>query len=141
MDQLRIIFTVIYILVDLAYVVYSKPVYDYVVKQIQGSSMRSLNGKMSYFAFVGAYTCMALGWYFFAAGTATLWAKTMHSLYAAFLAGLVFGLTVIGTFNFTLYLMFDKYTIHILLRDMLWGVGWATTATVAYMVLRGTNVS
>jgi len=136
MDSSRLIFAVAYIVIDLIYVVSSNPVYDEVVKRIQGSSMRGLKGPMSYFAFVGAYTCMALGWYFFAAGTATLWAKTMHPLKAAFLSGLIFGLTVIGTFNFTVYLMFNEYSTSILMRDMLWGVGWATISTMAYIYLK-----
>ena len=136
MDYTRLVFVVAYIIIDLVYVVLSKPVYDLVVKSIQGEFMRSLSGIGSYIAFFGAYTCMALGWYFLAAGTGLRWSKTgtMSPMVAGTLAGLVFGLSVIGTFNFTLYLMFKNYNAKIVMRDMLWGVGWPTVITMIYVV-------
>jgi len=140
MDTLRLVFTAIYILIDLVYVVFSKPVYDEVVKAIQGEYMAPVSGLAKGIAFVGAYTCMALGWYFLAAGTAMTWSKTntsssMSPLKAGALAGLVFGLAVIGTFNFTLFLMFKNYNLRILARDMTWGIGWPVVATIIYTLL------
>lgn len=44
MDYTRLVFVVAYIIIDLVYVVLSKPVYDLVVKSIQGEFMRPLSG-------------------------------------------------------------------------------------------------
>lgn len=130
MNVTRLIFAFMYIIFDLVYVVFSKPAYDAVVKNIQGYGMGA-----DYFAIVGAYSCMALGWYVLAAGTAEVWAKTLKSVpayVAGALAGLVFGLATIGMFNFTVHAMFKNYDWKIVARDMTWGIGWPTVLTAAY---------
>ena len=77
---------------------------------------------------------MGLGWFFLAAPTAERWAKTMHPAIAGLLAGLLYGILVIGTFNFTLNAMFDKWAGKIMIRDLMWGIGWGTLVTVIYSV-------
>lgn len=129
MDITRLVFAVVYILVDVVYVIASKPVYNAVVKSIQGSNMVA-----DYFAIFGAWLCMGLGWYVLAAGTAKTWTKTMMvpKYVAGALAGLVFGLATIGMFNFTVHAMFRNYDWSIVVRDMIWGIGWPTCLAAVY---------
>jgi len=129
MWKLRLLFTFIYIIVDLCYVGISKGAYDNAAKMIQGSPMSARIPTA-----LAAYSCMALGWYVFAAQTAEKWSLQMNPILAGFLSGLVYGLLVIGTFNFTLNAMFDKWSNGIMKRDMLWGIGWGTLVTVLYMI-------
>ena len=129
MWKLRLLFTFIYIIVDLCYVGISKGAYDNAAKMIQGSPMSARIPTA-----LAAYGCMALGWYVFAAQTAEKWSLQMNSILAGFLSGLVYGFLVIGTFNLTLNAMFDKWSNGIMKRDMLWGIGWGTLVTVLYMI-------
>lgn len=130
MWKLRLIFAAIYIVIDICYVALSKGAYDNAVKMIQGSPM---SGRIP--AALAAYSCMAIGWYVFAAQTAERWALQINPILAGFLSGFVYGLLVIGTFNFTLNAMFNKWSDGILKRDMLWGIGWGTLVTIIYIVL------
>jgi uncharacterized membrane protein len=79
---------------------------------------------------------MALGWYFLAANQADTWSKHMPAYQAGAFAGLVYGLAVYGTFNFTLHVMFNNYDVNIVLRDLSWGVIWATISTMLYAVFK-----
>lgn len=131
--QLRLIFVATYIVGDLFYVSTSKSVYDAAVTKIQGSPMPSSPSR--YIAAAAAWSCMALGWYFLTARVTELWAsKGMNPVLAGFLAGLINGLAVIGTFNLTLYAMMDKWAGAIMIRDMIWGIGWVTLLTTVYGV-------
>jgi uncharacterized membrane protein len=129
MWKLRLLFTFIYLIVDIIYVGISKGVYDNATKMIQG---RPMSARIP--AALAAYACMALGWYVFAAQTAERWSLQMNPILAGFLAGLVYGLLVIGTFNLTLNAMFDKWSGNIMIRDMIWGIGWGTTVTIIYII-------
>lgn len=135
MDIGRLLFTITYVVVDLMYVVFSKPAYDAVVKDIQGVGM-TLSGPGDYLAMMGAYTCMAIGWYVIVAGTVKTWVKSMNvpPYVAGALAGFVYGLATIGMFNFTVHIMFKKYDWPIVARDMAWGIGWQTIIAAMYAV-------
>ena len=131
MWKLRLVFTFIYILVDIVYVGISKKVYDNAAKMIQGTPMSARIP-----AALAAYACMGLGWYVFAAQTAERWSSDIHPILAAAFAGLIYGLLVIGTFNFTLNAMFDKWSNGIMTRDLTWGIGWGTLVTVLYIMTK-----
>ena len=132
MLKYRYIFVAIYLVVDLIYVTLSKGTYDNAVKMIQGKSM-PIPARFS--SALAAYTCMVLGWFFLAAPTAERWSKTMHPALAGFLAGLVYGLLVIGTFNFTLNAMLDNWSGYIFIRDLLWGISWSIIITTTYSIV------
>jgi len=130
----RIIFAVIYILIDLLYVYLSKGVYDNAVAAVQGGPMPT--GITRIIAAVGAWTCMAVGWYFLTTSLVDKWVSSgMSPLRAGALAGFINGIVVIGTFNLTLHAMFIKYGAAIMTRDMLWGIGWVTVLTIIYSII------
>jgi hypothetical protein len=130
MDK-RLLFAFIYIFVDLIYVYSSKLVYDLAVINIQGSPMPM--GVSRIVAAVAAWTCMALGWYFLTTtAVEKLMKNGMSALKAGAFAGFINGLAVIGTFNLTLHAMFANYGATIMIRDMLWGIGWVTLLTIIY---------
>ena len=130
----RLFFAVLYIVIDLVYVSLSKSVYDAAVKGIQGSPMPT--GTTRIIAAVGAWTCMAVGWYFLTTALVDKWVTAgMSAAAAGALAGFINGLVVIGTFNLTLHAMFANYGAAIMTRDMLWGIGWVTVLTTIYSVV------
>ena len=133
----RLFFAIIYIIVDLVYVASSKPVYDAVVKRIQGAPIAPITGLGGYAVVLLTYTCMALGWFVLAAGTIDNWPASLPVYFRGALSGFVFGLACIGTFNLTSHLMFKNYDLAIVARDMTWGIGWATLVTTLYACFRG----
>jgi uncharacterized membrane protein len=135
MDKYRLIFVATYLVIDLIYVTISRNTYNSVVKNIQGAYMPPITGTRIGAVFA-AYTCMALGWYFLAANQADAWAKRMPAYQAGALAGLIYGLAVIGTFDFTLHVMLDNYDVNIVMRDLAWGVSWAVISTTLYAVCK-----
>jgi uncharacterized membrane protein len=133
-DNLRLIFVILYIVGDLFYVSMSKSVYDEAVIKIQGNPMPSSTTR--YIAAASAWFCMAIGWYFLTSQVTELWIrKGVQPILAGFLAGLINGLAVIGTFNLTLYAMMNKWEGAIMIRDMIWGIGWVTVLTIFYALL------
>lgn len=124
--QLRGIFVGVYLLVDILYVYLSSTVYQSAARSISGKSFPSGTGRMA--AAVIAWGCMALGWYFLAAPAA----EATKSLGKAVLIGFIYGLAIIGTFNFTLTAMFEGWSGSILVRDLVWGISWATLSIGLY---------
>lgn len=119
----RVAFTVVYILVDIVYVMIARDTYMKVVHDIQKGATQFTSARV--LAAIAAYSCMALGWWF-------LVAPVIEASGAGLLPGFVYGLTLYGVFNFTNYAMFDKYTPRILTQDLLWGISWVTVLSVAY---------
>jgi uncharacterized membrane protein len=127
----RILFAVLYLVVDIVYVAIASPIYMQVVKAIQQKEtpFNVYRG----IAALAAYLCMALGFVILVApAIERLLASGMCASRAGIAIGFTFGLVLYGVFNFTNYAMFADYTPWILLQDMLWGVTWATTASVLY---------
>jgi uncharacterized membrane protein len=130
----RLLFAFLYIIVDLIYVYTSKSVYDNAVTNIQGSPMPT--GLSRIIAAMIAWTCMALGWYYLTASYVnTLIASGVSPLRAGAFAGFINGLAVIGTFNFTVHAMFTNYGAKIMIRDLMWGIGWVTLLTIMYAII------
>ena len=136
MDYLRLAFALIYIVVDIVYVTYSRSVYDAVVHKIQGSPM-TLSGTADYLAVLGAYICMALGWYLILTELVKMWVNTskLPPVLSGALVGFVYGLATIGMFNFTTHAMFKNYDWKIVRRDMTWGIGWQTVLAATYALI------
>ena len=130
-QQLRVFFAVLYIVIDIVYVYFSKNVYDEAVIRIQGNPMPV--GPTRIIAAMSAWICMSIGWYFLTTTLADKWiASGMSPIAAGAAAGFINGLVVIGTFNLTLHGMFTNYGSTIMTRDMIWGIGWVTVLTILY---------
>jgi len=135
MNSAALIAVGIYLSVDIAYVILSKDFYQSVVQKIQGkpSTPRS---SVVLAAFL-AYSCMALGFLVLVVPLVTKrMDEGMGIMRAALPIGVTYGLVMYGVFNFTLHAMFDNYTLHVILRDLIWGVMWATTSTIIFATIK-----
>ena len=132
MQGLRIIFAFIYLFVDISYVLASQKTYAAVTKRIQGFDFPK--GRL--LGAVVAYAALTLGWFAFAAPTALqMVSKGTHPAVAGALAGMLYGFVVYGVFNGTLYVMLQEWNVAISMRDMLWGITWASLATCMYAIV------
>jgi uncharacterized membrane protein len=127
----KLFFLFIYLAGDLFYVVYSNPIYQQSVFAIAHHDMP---GAMRPYAILGAYGCMALGWLIFAVPTADRWSGYFYRPIAGLLAGMTYGITLIGTFNFTLNLMFEGWAGAIVTRDLTWGICWSAVSVCLYTI-------
>jgi uncharacterized membrane protein len=129
MDK-RILFVIIYIIVDIMYVYISKNRYDKTVINIQNASMPN-----RYIIALNAWICMAIGWYFLTTALLDKFIRNgMSPISAGALSGFITGLTIYGTFNFTIRAMFINYDIPLLIRDMIWGTSWLSIITIIYSI-------
>lgn len=128
MENIAYLFVAIYLAVDVLYITIAKPVYNKVVKKIQGKEM-SLK-KNSYLVAVLSYIILGLGWLFFVANTISATTTFVELLQRA----VMYGLVVYGVFNTTLYVMLENWDAIISIRDTVWGVGWITTISCAYLI-------
>ena len=127
-NLLKLIFAIVYLVVDLTYVFISKGFYTNVAVRIQGSSFppsRFMGAMLAYIALV-------VGWWFFAANLANIFSQRLSPFVAGAIAGALYGFVVYGVFNGTLYVMFDEYKTNVVLRDLLWGIVSASTITAFY---------
>lgn len=131
----ELVFVAIYILVDIVYVSFSKPVYADAVKKISGKEIPV--GRPMFFIVVGmAYAAMVVGWLLLVVPAF----KYMVSIgvvrwIAGLVCGLAYGVALYGVYNFTMYATFEGWDNKILARDLVWGISWATLLTVGYATL------
>ena len=116
----------------MCYVAMSQSVYSNAVVAIQGHGMPAAKRLPVVLA---AYVCMAVGWFVFVAPSV----EGARSLGRAAAIGLAYGVAIIGTFNFTLSAMLDKWSGAIMYRDLAWGISWATTSAVIYYLVQNVN--
>lgn len=127
--DLRVYFVVLYLVVDVAYVMWAGKFYEAAVRRIQGSGFPP--GRM--WAGGLAWAWLALGWALLAAPAATRWMEAGWSpALAGGLAGAIYGLTVYMVYNLTLYVQFQNYGMDVVVRDVAWGTGWAVVLTIGY---------
>lgn len=125
----------IYLAVDITYVVLSRGYYNEVVKKIQGFPMEIRWD--SYVVAAISYAILTLGWIVFVGNP-----LTSNSSYKDLLtSGVVYGLTVYGIFNTTLYVMFKHWDYKVSIRDTLWGVSWITLSAAIYLYLLKTFIN
>lgn len=129
--DIRYLFVIIYLLVDIAYVMLSTPVYQKVIKAIQG---HPTNQPFGLLAGALAYSIMGAAWLFFAPSMIATLQKSyrVSRVAAGAITGFMLGLTIYGVFNFTNHAMFDKWSWPIIARDMAWGISWLTALTTSY---------
>lgn len=125
--EVKYLFVVIYIVIDIAYITLSADFYSNVVKNIQGKEI--VLTPSSYVSLVLAYLILAFAWIFIVADRLNEESTYMDALFIAF----VYAISVYGVFNTTLYVLFEKWDIFTALRDTAWGVTCITSLTLAYL--------
>ena len=134
----KLLFVIVYLIVDIIYITLSKTYYLGVFDKIQhGDSISFNTDYLRYFGIVGAYFAMAIGWYYLAAGTANTWIaeKRFSSPYiAGLLAGAIYGFALYGTYNFTNYVTLKNYDTGIIMRDLGWGTAWGAVSVMLYTI-------
>jgi uncharacterized membrane protein len=112
---------VVLLLLDAAYIIVTKSLWDVQVASIQRVSMQ-----IRVLGAIVCYTLLTLGLYYFIL-------RTRRSPLDAFLLGLL----VYGVFDSTNYAMFKKWDWKIAVMDTLWGGSvFALTTIVVYAILR-----
>jgi uncharacterized membrane protein len=130
------VFIAIYLIVDIIYVTMSKSVYNRAVRGISGADLPVTKPSFFVYAFI-AYASMAIAWLVLVVPTVYyMISKGTAKWKAGLIAGLAYGLGVYGVFNGTLYTMFTEWNHAIAIRDMLWGISWATLLTTMFAITR-----
>lgn len=124
--ELKYLFVVIYIIIDIIYITLSAPFYSKTVQNIQGTPIKLKPS--SYVALIVAYIILGFGWMFIVAERITSKTKISSVIFMA----IIFALSVYGVFNATLYVLFDNWDIQTVIRDTLWGVVCITMISLAY---------
>jgi uncharacterized membrane protein len=130
--QIALSFAFLYIVIDICYVTLSLGAYK--------GAIGSFPSPSRLWSAVLAWICMFVGWYFLVAPTAIA-LMPKYGLLAGAFAGFIYGLAVYGTFNFTNAAMLQKWYGSIMIRDLIWGVGWVTLLTFmfTYVISRRTE--
>jgi len=124
----------IYLAVDIGYVVLSKGFYGPIMMDLNAGKPHDV--PLLYAAC--AYACMAIGWLSFAVLKAESLQKAGWGIgSSAIIAGLLYGLTVYGVFNFTLAVMTSTWSHKAVARDLLWGITWSIGSLWVYLGLLG----
>ena len=134
----KLIFVIVYLVIDIIYITLSKSYYMDIFSKIQhGDSVSFSEDKLRIIGIFGAYIAMALGWYYLAAGLANTWIaeKRFSSPYiAGLLAGAIYGFALYGTYNFTNYVTLKNYETGVLTRDLVWGTTWGALSVMLYTI-------
>lgn len=132
MPLARIVFVLLYLVVDVIYVTLSRNAYESVVKRIQNKGFPGMSvSRLSAAAF--AYISLAIGWMFLVAPVIESEVKSQIDLiYVGGFYGAIYALAVYGVFNGTLHVMFEQYDGKIMLRDMIWGLSCITIFSILY---------
>lgn len=124
---MRVVFAIVYLIIDIIYVFLTRNMYFNMVKDIQNKETK-LNVTHG-IAAVGAYVLLVLGWVVLVATRIEI---SKQPIIDGLYLGAVYGAVVYGVFNFTNYVMFQNYKTRVLIQDMLWGTTCATILSVAY---------
>lgn len=124
----RWIALILYLCVDVMYVMSSRAYYSEEVRKVQGSPM--MVGPEKIWAAFGSYLLLAIGWFVLVAP----WIEKLKSWKMAAYYGMIYGFVVYGVFNLTNFVMFKNYSISMVLRDTIWGVSWLTIFSMLYHI-------
>lgn len=126
--QWKWVFVMVYLTVDVVYVMASRGFYEERIRAIQaGQKGFSTKRDVLPIALL-TYVFMGIGWWWLVASQVrpeTSVAKTVG-------VALAFALIVHGVFNGTVYAMFDGWDKTAAVRDLAWGFIWIPTVTLAY---------
>ena len=129
LEVLKYGMAIVYLAVDIIYVVLSRGYYNDVVKRIQGVPMQIRWD--SYMVAALSYFILTLGWIVLVANRLS----PKSSWYELLPTAVMYGLAVYGIFNTTLYVMFKNWDYKVSIRDTLWGVSWITLSAALYLYL------
>lgn len=126
-------FAAVYLAVDVAYVLRSRPTYEAVARAISGEGFPSMSGTRALGA-IAAYAAMGLAWLAFVPLATRAWAPALGGRRAlsGAAAGAALAAAIYVVFNGTLHATFAGWDARIAARDTLWGVAWLTTLSAAY---------
>lgn len=136
MNLTRLAFALIYITVDVIYIMLAHRSYFDVVKKIQNIETRMDMSR--YIVATLAYITMAFGWVMLVAPhieqVDDASSKNNGRLIKALMYGASYGFVLYGVFNFTNYVMFQNYSKRIMVQDLVWGTSWVTVLSLLYAV-------
>jgi uncharacterized membrane protein len=124
------IFTTIYLVVDIAYVVLALPLYRPMVRAVQGTDarFRPAFGALAYIGLVTGWICLVVP---LVEHLADQYNK-IHPSIVGLGVGTLYGFTLYGVYNGTVAGIFDKYDGTLVLIDMVWGIGWNALVSALY---------
>ncbi len=107
---------IIIVVFDLIWLTLQKPMYNSMVKKIQGKdiSMRLVSG-------IFAYLIMFIGLMFIIYPLIAREKNTTPNYIIALKISAIFGFVVYGIYNTTNYAIFNDYTLNVSIKDTLWG--------------------
>lgn len=130
-------FATVYLAVDVAYVLRSRPTYEAVARAISGEGFPAMAGTRALGA-AAAYAAMGLAWLAFVPLATRAWApalggrRALSGAAAGAAAGAALAAAIYVVFNGTLHATFAGWDARIAARDTLWGVAWLTALSAAY---------
>jgi uncharacterized membrane protein len=124
----RLLFAVLYFVVDTTYVYSSSSYYQKYIKRVQ-KEPQDITKKGFYLSAGIAYIFLCVGWWIFISERLT----KNSSLYDILRLTIPYSLAIYGVFNTTLYVMFKDWDMNVALRDTLWGVSSITLISIAYV--------
>jgi uncharacterized membrane protein len=122
-----IVAVLIYLLVDIIYVLSFRTTYGNAVQRVQKQTMRAnvYAGIVSYFIMGLVWLLLVVPWMYYVYEKKR-WSK--WGVGAA--AGALYGLLMYGVFNMTNMAMFTEWTGAIVAQDLTWGILWPTLFTM-----------
>ena len=105
--KLAIIFSIIFLILDLAWINFFKLMFNPMIENIQGSKV-----EINIYGAILAYIVMII----------TYLSICFNGDKPDYFRGLMFGLAIYGTYEFTNLTMFSKWNIKILIIDIMWGL-------------------
>lgn len=123
----RLIIVILYLIIDITYVLLSKTYYESYIKKIQNSGYSNKPG--IYLSAGSAYLLLGIAWWILIAERLS----KESSVYDILRITLPYSLVIYGVFNTTLFVMFDKWDSKIVIRDTLWGVSNIIFISILYV--------
>ena len=105
--KLAIIFSIIFLILDLAWINFFKLIFNPMIENIQGSKV-----VINYYGAILAYIVLII----------TYLSICFNGDKPDYFRGLMLGLAVYGTYEFTNLTMFSKWNTKILIIDIMWGL-------------------
>ena len=105
--KLAIIFSIIFLILDLAWINFFKLIFNQMIENIQGSKV-----VINYYGAILAYIVLIV----------TYLSICFNEDKPDYFRGLMLGLAVYGTYEFTNLTVFSKWNTKILIIDIMWGL-------------------
>ena len=127
----RLLFVFIILIIDFIYVYTSQSVYNNILHFADFPIKRKIIG------IIGAYTFMAIGWYFLIGPKIEQLMRkeiNVNPIKIGFWCGFLYAALVYGVYNFTMYATIKNWEGNIMMRDLIWGFSSAILLSIGYSV-------